>query len=343
MAEATWVADASSMAPIREAIEHVTAAWQAGAQLSLLLLGESGSGKGAVAAELARRLQWPLARLDCSARGDMLRVDLMGHARGAFTGASGVRPGVAARARAGILLLDEVGDLDDAGQRVLRDLLSSEQTYTPVGSDEQVALAARVVAATNRDLLSDVKAGRFRADLYYRLAQRVVEMPPLRERADDLLALARGAAARSPLGVSVDADAEAALRGYDWPGNVRELESIIGCCAAAAGRDGIITAAALEAELLRRRAARSIGADRAGSTAEQRRAGIAAALAQGEPLRARDLAERFGVSAQTIRSDLRKIGASPLGVRSRAKYCKPFANGLQTVCEESSGPHGEPG
>jgi transcriptional regulator with GAF, ATPase, and Fis domain len=172
---------------------------------------------------------------DCGAAApSLIESALFGHVRGAFTGADVDRAGVFEWASGGTLFLDEIGELrPDLQPKLLRALETG--TVTRVGATATVPVDVRVIAATNRDLRADVEAGLFRADLYYRLAVIVLEVPPLRERREDVPLLA-GSFARELLGLS-DADlarlrphldeAFAALRHHRWPGNVRELRNVI--------------------------------------------------------------------------------------------------------------------
>jgi transcriptional regulator with PAS, ATPase and Fis domain len=200
---------------------------------TVLLTGESGVGKERVARlihEESSRAAGPLLAINCAAISEtLLESELFGHARGAFTGAVQDRPGLFESAGSGTLFLDEVGELPLAMQAKLLRALQERQVRR-VGENRTRPIKARVVAATNRELAQEVKAGRFRKDLYYRL--RVVELrvPPLRERREDLLPLARellaDAAARvgRPTPTLTPRAADQLLR-YTWPGNVRELEN----------------------------------------------------------------------------------------------------------------------
>jgi transcriptional regulator with GAF, ATPase, and Fis domain len=202
---------------------------------TVLILGESGSGKELFAREIhqrSRRAQRPLITVNCSAiPHEVFESEFFGHVRGAFTGAVRDRPGRFQLAHGGTIFLDEVGDIPlDLQPKLLRVL--QEGQYERVGEDETRRVDVRVIAATNRDLLLDVKAGRFREDLYYRLTVFPLHIPPLRERRDDIprLAMHLVALAAKKLGTSPPRISEQQcerLQGYDWPGNVRELQNLL--------------------------------------------------------------------------------------------------------------------
>ena len=199
---------------------------------TVLLTGESGTGKELFARELhasSARASGPFAAINCAAIPEsMMEAELFGHVRGSFTGATGTRPGRLAAADGGTLFLDEIGDLPLAAQAKLLRVLQ-EGTITPVGSDSDVAIDVRVVAATHRDLEQMVADGTFRADLFFRLNVVQIQLPNLRTRgADDILELADhflGEAVRKHRRklAEIDAEARKALLDYHWPGNVREL------------------------------------------------------------------------------------------------------------------------
>ena len=207
----------------------------AGFDVPVLVTGESGTGKELMARAIhasSLRSEMPFYALDCGAVTDeLLESELFGHCKGAFTGASSSRVGLLERAHEGTLLLDEIGDTSSAFQlRLLRFLQEGE--VRPVGSNEVRQLDVRVIAATNRDLMAEVAAGRFREDLYHRLTVAPVQLPPLRDRACDIAALAEVLLARiaSRHGVRVGGFTDAAMAclcAYAWPGNVRELENQI--------------------------------------------------------------------------------------------------------------------
>jgi two-component system response regulator AtoC len=203
--------------------------------VTVLLCGETGTGKELVAGLLhaqSRRAAGPLVRFNCAAiPGDLAEAELFGHVRGAFTGATQARRGFFAEANGGTLVLDEVGELPLAVQSVLLRALQ-EGEIQPVGASRIEKVDVRVVASTNRDLASDVKAGRFREDLYYRLAVVELVVPPLREHREDIPALVEEFArrCRERFGtdeVRLSPELVLALARADWPGNVRQLENAI--------------------------------------------------------------------------------------------------------------------
>ncbi len=219
----------------------------------VLLAGETGVGKDVAARAIhlgSPRAGEPFVAIDCAAIAPgVAESELFGHVRGAYTGAERTRAGAFARAGRGTLFLDEVAELSpDLQTKLLRVLVSG--TFVPVGSDVEVEHRARVVAATCRDLPALVAEGRFREDLYRRLAVVVVRIPPLRERPEDVDALldvfAAEAARRLGHPVRIAPDARAAARRHRWPGNVRALQNAV--LRAAALNEGRIDARALLAE-----------------------------------------------------------------------------------------------
>jgi DNA-binding NtrC family response regulator len=202
---------------------------------SVLLLGESGTGKELV----AQAIHWASPRrggrflaVNCAAVPEsLLESELFGHEKGAFTGADRRRDGLFAAASGGTLLLDEVGDMPLATQAKLLRVLQ-DRVVRPLGGTASVQLDLRIVAATNKDLPAMVRDGRFREDLYYRLAVIPIRLPSLRERPEDIMLIAehflRETAAR--LGKAVEGFDDTAvqwMRHHTWPGNVRELENVV--------------------------------------------------------------------------------------------------------------------
>ncbi|MFZ6048883.1 nitric oxide reductase transcriptional regulator NorR [Pseudomonas sp. CR3202] len=207
-----------------------------GSELTVLISGETGVGKELVAQSIharSLRARHPLISLNCAALPETLvESELFGHVRGAFSGAVSERKGKFELADEGTLFLDEVGELPLAIQAKLLRVLQSGQLQR-VGSDREHRVNVRVIAATNRDLAEEVRAGRFRADLYHRLSVYPLRVPPLRERGRDVLLLTgyfleENRARLGLRSLRLSPDAQAALLGYNWPGNVRELEHLIG-------------------------------------------------------------------------------------------------------------------
>jgi DNA-binding NtrC family response regulator len=219
-----------AMQAVRERIRAV-----ADSDASVLLLGESGTGKELAARaihESSPRRSKAFVPVNCTAIPEpLLESELFGHEKGAFTGADRRRRGLFAEANGGTLFLDEVGDLPPALQGKLLRVLQ-DKAIRPVGASQEIQLDVRVISATNRDLQALVGDGRFREDLYYRLAVLPVRLPSLRERPGDILPLAthflgRAAAASGKRFEGFDEEAQAWLAQHRWPGNVRELENIV--------------------------------------------------------------------------------------------------------------------
>jgi two-component system response regulator HydG len=202
---------------------------------TVLLAGESGTGKELAARlvhDLSARAAGPFVPINCAAIPEgLLESELFGHEKGAFTGASARKDGRFERAHGGTLFLDEIGEMSPAVQvKLLRFL--QDGVLERVGGTEPLRVDVRVVAATNKDLAAEVKAGRFREDLFYRLDVVSVRLPPLRDRREDILALASFFLRRTAEGLpkhvtGFSAPAAAALEAYRWPGNVRELQHAV--------------------------------------------------------------------------------------------------------------------
>ena len=203
---------------------------------TVLITGETGTGKD-VAARLLHQLgnaaERPFVQVDCaSLPADLIESELFGHEKGAFTSAQGARCGLIEAAEDGTLFLDEVGELPLALQAKLLNVLERRMVRR-LGSTKERPVPARFIAATNRDLQQMVIEGRFRADLFYRMHVLTLSMPPLRDRAQDALLLARFFLTQTERRYGLPArqfapDAVAALEAYGWPGNVRELKHLIG-------------------------------------------------------------------------------------------------------------------
>ncbi len=221
-------------APVMQAVYRVLET-AAPSRASVFITGESGTGKE-LAAEAVHRLSprrdGPFIAINCAAiPRDLIESEIFGHVRGAFTGAVTDRIGAAQAADGGTLFLDELCEMDLSLQGKLLRFIQSG-TFQPVGSTAARRTDVRFVCATNRHPLEEVRAGRFREDLYYRLHVVPVRLPPLRERGEDLLAiadavLARSAAEEGKAFRGFAPDARAALLAHPWPGNVRELENVV--------------------------------------------------------------------------------------------------------------------
>jgi two-component system response regulator HupR/HoxA len=203
----------------------------AGHDLSVLVTGESGTGKELLARAIhsaSMRAEQPFVVENCGAMPDtLLESELFGHKRGAFTGATESRIGLFQQADGGTLFLDEIGETSPAFQvKLLRALQEGE--IRPVGSSRPVAVDVRLIVATNRDLEADVLSGRFREDLYYRVAGITLYLPALRERAQDIALIVAQMLKTSALtGRSFSQEALVRLMQHAWPGNVRELQNEI--------------------------------------------------------------------------------------------------------------------
>ena len=214
--------------PLEEVIKAV--ARMAPTDSTVLLTGETGTGKEVVARYVhdhSPRARRHFVPVNCGAIPEtLLESELFGHVRGAFTGAVANRKGRVAMAEGGTLFLDEIGEMPLALQVKLLRLLQ-ERTYEPVGSAESVSANFRLIAATNRNLAQEVEAGRFRRDLYYRLMVCPVELPPLRARKADVLALFSHFWRQRGETRPVEPAALRAIELHPWPGNVRELENLV--------------------------------------------------------------------------------------------------------------------
>jgi transcriptional regulator with GAF, ATPase, and Fis domain len=207
----------------------------AGTETTVLLLGESGTGKEVVARFIHRassRRDGPFVAINCAALPEqLLEAELFGYERGAFTGATQSKPGQLEQASGGVLFLDEVAEMSVPAQAKFLRVLQ-EREFQRLGGTRILKTDARIVAATNRDLLKAIERGHFREDLYYRLNVFAIQLPPLRDRRDDVLPLTEAfiqeigrSIGRPPAGVS--REARQALLDYHWPGNVRELRNIV--------------------------------------------------------------------------------------------------------------------
>ncbi|MBB4197988.1 Fis family transcriptional regulator [Rhodoblastus sphagnicola] len=284
----------------------------------LMILGETGTGKELVAQachQLSPRRRAPFLALNCAALPENLaESELFGYAPGAFTGASrGGKPGLLEMAAGGTVFLDEIGEMSLYLQAKLLRFLN-DGSFRRVGGDRELRVDVRIISATHRDLAAMVASGGFREDLFYRLDVLSLNVPPLRERGDDVLLLARhfldrAAAQTGRVGARLSPASEAALRGAAWPGNVRQLENLL-FRAVALSDDGAIELGDLGGETGRAPAAREADepADwRSGVAAFER--DLLARLLPRFPS-SRKLAERLGVSHTMIARKLHQYGLS---------------------------------
>ncbi|MBT6365435.1 MAG: sigma-54-dependent Fis family transcriptional regulator, partial [Bacteroidetes bacterium] len=226
----TMIGEGAEMMELRGLIEKV-----APSEARVLITGPNGAGKELVAHQIheqSARSTKAMVEVNCAAiPAELIESELFGHKKGAFTGAQKDRKGKFELAHGGTLFLDEIGDMSLSAQaKVLRAL--QEHKITPVGGDRSIKVDVRVLAATNKDLKSEIAAGKFREDLYHRLSVILIEVPGLNDRSDDIPLLAQHFLQQiaDDYGVSVkgiSGAAISALQGYDWTGNIREFRNVI--------------------------------------------------------------------------------------------------------------------
>ncbi len=296
---------------------------------TVLILGESGVGKELVARaihERSARRERPLIKVNCgSIPGELFESEFFGHVKGSFTGAVRDRVGRFELANGGTLFLDEIGEIPIAHQAKLLRVLQ-EGTFEPVGEEKTRRADVRVIAATNRDLAVEASAGRFRTDLYYRLSVFPIDVPPLRERREDIAQLAAHFVERSARALNVKkpkltrAQAER-LEAYSWPGNVRELAHVIERAMILArggplqfpelGTSGAISR---RGSIARETLAPAAEIPTLAELRAREREVIEAALAKagGKVAGERGAAALLGVPATTLESKLRALGLKPM-------------------------------
>jgi len=222
---ATAILASESMRRLLEVVERV-----ARSNVNVLINGESGSGKEMIARavhDYSARSEKPWVDLSCAALPEhLLESELFGYEKGAFTGADSTKPGLFELANRGTIFLDEIGELDPRMQVKLLRVLDGVPYYR-LGGVKKVTTDVRVVAATNQDLERAVSEGRFRGDLYHRLSQFVLMVPPLRRRPEDTTALALHFLAQQDPNLSYSPEAMAILESHTWPGNIRELRNTV--------------------------------------------------------------------------------------------------------------------
>jgi transcriptional regulator with GAF, ATPase, and Fis domain len=316
---------------LREVMAQVDQVSQS--DVPVLIFGETGSGKEVIARAIhgrSRRAAAPFLRVNCGAiPTELVDSELFGHERGSFTGAVHQRKGWFERGDGGTLLLDEVAELSPAAQvRLLRVL--QDGSFERVGGQRHLRVDVRIVAATHRDLFGMVTSGQFREDLWYRLAVFPIELPALRERPEDMAALAAHLALRAsrrfglPLIVPTRADIDL-LTSYHWPGNVRELAAVIDRAAILGNGDRLQIAQALGV-------GRAAGATASGRGDGEARTGVSAPMSLDEAMRSHieraltlcggriegphGAARLLRINPHTLRARMRKLGTDWTAFRS---------------------------
>jgi DNA-binding NtrC family response regulator len=274
---------------------------------TILITGESGAGKEIVARAIhhySLRSSKSWVDLNCAALPEnLLESELFGHEKGAFSGADSSKQGLFEVADKGTLFLDEIGDLDPRMQVKLLRVLDGASYYR-VGGVKKVSVDVRLVAATNQDLKSAVQEGRFRSDLYHRLSQIPICVPPLRDRRDDILPLALHYLAQQASGAHFSQEVLEKLRGHNWPGNVRELRNVV-MRASVLAQGPEIALADLPEEFLR--SSFSAGLQQFAALSDLERRAILAALevSRGHQQKA---ADQLGISKRTLQRKIRSYG-----------------------------------
>ena len=319
LGQAPWfeeiLAHSAELKRVLDTVEQV-----ATTDATVLVTGETGTGKELIARAIHRRsprARGPLVKVNCAAiPPTLLASELFGHERGAFSGAVDRRKGRFEQAHGGTLFLDEIGELPQEMQVLLLRVLQ-EREFERLGGTQTLQVDVRLVAATNRDLAEDVRAGRFRSDLYYRLNVFPVHVPALRERAEDIPPLvahfAEKYGERFGRKISrIDRNTMDVLQAHRWPGNVRELENTIER-AVILSRNGTLS---IDAGMLHRAAAETIAENPASS---EERSAIEAALkdSRGKVSGETGAAKRVGVPASTLEFRIKKLGIDKLRYRRR--------------------------
>jgi PAS domain S-box-containing protein len=286
----------------------------AATEASVLLLGETGTGKELFARAIharSRRHEHPLIKIDCTTLPPgLVESELFGHEKGAFTGAHGLKPGRFEVADGGTIFLDEIGDLSlDVQSKLLR--VVQEGEFQRLGAKRTRHVDVRVIAATNRDLCQEVRAGRFRSDLYYRIGVFPIEIPPLRDRMEDVPLLTSFFVVQRSKNIGkkierISTTMMDTLMAYDWPGNVRELESIVErAIILSSGRELVLPEPLVSTRTQPRAARHSLARDLRGMERDQILQALAASRwkIKGEG----NAASRLGLKPSTLRSRMKSL------------------------------------
>ena len=274
---------------------------------AVLIVGETGAGKEVIARAIHQqslRCTKAFVDVNCAALPEhLVESELFGYEKGAFSGAESTKPGLFELAHDGTLLLDEIGELDAKVQAKLLRVLDGVPYYR-LGGSRKVAVNVRVIAATNRDLAEEVAAGKFRRDLFHRLTQFQLQVPPLRDRKDDIVALAELFLHQHAPGAKLSHDAVQALLRHNWPGNVRELKNVV-FKAALQAKPGIgeIRAADLPADICG--ISETAPAFQVGNLEDMEKQMILQALSQAGSNQVK-AAQQLGISVRTLRRKLVK-------------------------------------
>jgi formate hydrogenlyase transcriptional activator len=325
LGQAPWFEEIlANSAELKHALEIVEQV--ATTDATVLITGETGTGKELIARAIHRRSErarGPLVKVNCAAIPDtLLASELFGHERGAFSGATERRKGRFEQAHGGTLFLDEIGELPQEMQVLLLRVLQ-EREFERLGGAHTVQVDVRLVAATNRDLAEEVRAGRFRSDLYYRLNVFPVRVPALRERRDDIPPLVAHFAEKygerfgRPIS-SIDRKTLDLLQAHNWPGNVRELENTIER-AVILSRNGVLS---IDPEMLRDSNASSSSASTIAPQNElddsiEERTAIENALkaSRGKVSGSKGAAKKIGIPASTLEFRIKKLGINKFRFR----------------------------
>jgi formate hydrogenlyase transcriptional activator len=319
LGQAPWfeeiLAHSAALKRVLETVEQV-----ATTDATVLITGETGTGKELIARAIHRRsarASGPLVKVNCAAIPDtLLASELFGHERGAFSGAVERRKGRFEQAHGGTLFLDEIGELPQDMQVLLLRVLQ-EREFERLGGTQTLQVDVRLVAATNRDLAEDVRVGRFRSDLYYRLNVFPVHVPALRERPEDIPPLvahfAEKYGARFGRKISrIDRRTLDLLQSHSWPGNVRELENTVERAVILA-RNGVLT---VDADMLRG-AADERGADQQRTSQEREAIEAALGASNGKVFGENGAAKKMGLPASTLEFRIKKLGIDKFRHRRR--------------------------